>query len=292
MNKFKKHLYKTIFFLAALLMAGYLVLIFYINLNKAEIVKNITQTFESDINGHVTIENISISFFRNFPNISVLLNEVEITDQQYKNHHHSFFKGENVFVQLDALKLLKNQFIIKGVKIEQAQFYVFTDSTGYTNGYLFKLKKEATNKGFAHSSEKLNLKKVILKDVGLIIDDLEKKKLYDLFVNRLAVHINDSDSSLLVNVNTGLVINKLVFSEGGREILSDQKVDGNFELFYNKQSQELHTDSMELKVGGQPFNFNFTIDMKSPAPKFQLKVNKGSIPFADMKSLLNRHSNK
>jgi hypothetical protein len=279
-NKFKKHLYKTILFLTALLMAGYLVLIFYINLNKADIIKNITQTFESEINGHVTINNISISFFRNFPKISVLLNEVEITDQKVGNHHYPFFKGENVFVQLDALKLLQNQFIIKGIKIEHARFYVYTDSTGYTNGYLFKLKKESATEGF---TKELNLKKLILKDVGLTIDDAEKKKLYDLFVNKLASRITDSDSSLLVNVHTGLIIKKLVFSEGGREILSDHKVEGNFELLYNKQSQELHTDSMELKVGGQPFNFNFTIDLKSPAPKFQLKVNKGSIPFADLK---------
>ncbi len=271
-------------------MVGYLVLIVYINLNKADIVKNITQKIENEINGHVTIGDISLSFFRNFPRISVLLNEVEITDLQFKNHHYPFFKGEDVFVQVDAMKLLKKQFSMKGIKIEHAQFYVYTDSTGYTNGYLFKLKEASAQSTTPSSGENLSLKRVVLKDVGLTIDDAEKNKLYDLFVNRLAVNINDSDSALLLNVKAGLIINKLVFSEGGRGILTDQKVDGNFDLLYNKQLQELHTDSMELKVGGQPFNLNFTIDMKSPAPKFQLKVNKGSIPFADMKSFLNRHS--
>lgn len=131
---------------------------------------------------------------------------------------------------------------------------------------------------------------MVLKNVGLTIDDSEKDKLYDLFVDKLAVNINNSDSALLLSVNAGLVINKLVFSKGSNGILKDQKVDGKFDLLYNKKLQDLHTDSMELRVGGQPFNLNFTIDMKSPAPKFELKVNKGSIPFADVKSFLNRHS--
>lgn len=272
-------------------MVGYLVLIVYINLNKADIVKNVTQKIENEINGNVTIGDISLSFFRNFPRISVLLNEVEITDLQFKNHHYPFFKGEDVFVQVDALKLLKKEFSMKGIKIEHAQFYVYTDSTGYTNGYLFKLKENTAENILPYSGDNMSLNRVVLKNVGLTIDDAEKNKLYDLFVDRLAVNINDNDSSISLAVKAGLVINKLVFSGGGRGILKDQKVEGDFNLLYNKQLQELHTDSMKLNVGGQPFNLDFTIDMKSPAPKFQLRVNKGSIPFADVKSFLKEQSN-
>ncbi len=290
MYKFKKYLLKIFIYITSFFFLGYLFLIIYINLNKADILKNVTEKIENEINGNVSIGDVSLSFFRNFPKISVLLNEVKITDLQFKNHHYPFFKGEDVFVQVDAWKLLQNQFAVKGIKIEHAQFYVFTDSTGYTNGYLFKLKEAGSTSALSFSDNNLHLKKVILKNVGLTINDAEKKKFYDLFVNRLAVNINNNDSALLLAVNAGLVINKLIFSEGGRGILKDQKVDGNFNLRYNKQLQELHTDSMDLKIGGQPFNLNFTIDMKSPAPKFELKVNKGSILFADMKSFLNRNS--
>ena len=271
-------------------MAGYLVILIYININKEDIVKNLTTKIENQINGKVTIGDISLSFLQNFPRVSVLLKEVEITDLRFTNHHHPFFKGEDVFVQIDAVKLLQKQFIVSGIKIEHAQFYVYTDSTGYTNGYLFKLKEDSAGRSLPAAGDKVSLKRVVLKNVGLTIDDAEKDKLYDLFVDRIAVNINNSDSALLVGVNAGLVINKLVFSKGGKGILKDEKAEGKFDLLYNKQLRQLHTDSMELKVGGQPFNLNFTIDMKSPAPKFELKVNKGSIPFADVKSFLNRNS--
>ncbi len=136
----------------------------------------------------------------------------------------------------------------------------------------------------------MGLDRVVLKDVGLTIDDAQKNKTYDLFVDRLGVTINDSDTALLLSVNANLIIKKLVFARNESGILKDQEVDGNFGLLYNKREEELHTDSMELKIGGQPFNLNFTIDMKSPAPKFQLKVNRGSIPFADVKSFINSQS--
>lgn len=292
MNKFIKILLKTFLYLAVLFLLGYLGLAIYINIHKEEILGNVSDKIENEINGNVDIRDISLSFFRNFPKISVLLSDVEITDLEFEKHHTPFFKGKDVFVQIDIQKLLKKHFSIKEVKIEQAQFYVYTDSTGYTNGYLFKLKEDAKKVSSPGKADKVELRRVVLKDVGVIIDDQEKNKFYDLHTNKLAVNINDSDTSLELSIKAHLLIHKLIFSPGGREILKDQKVDGNFDLLYDKQVQLLHTDSMDLKVGGQPFNLNFTIDMKSPAPKFHLKVNKGSIPFADVRSFLKNRSKK
>lgn len=292
MNKFIKILLKAILFFSALFLVGYLALAVYINLHKEEILSSVSNKIENEINGKVEIRDISLSFFRNFPKISVLLSDVEITDLQFEKHRNLFFKGKDVFVQIDIQELLKKHFSMKEVKIEHARFYAYTDSAGYTNSYLFKLKEAPGKTSTSGKSDKVELQRVVLKDVGVIIDDQEKDKLYDLYTKKLAVNIDDSDSALLLSVKAHMLIKKLIFSQGGKEILKDQKVDGNFDLLYDKQLQLLHSDSMELKVGGQPFNLNFTIDMKSPAPKFQLKVNKGSILFADVRSFLNNRSKK
>lgn len=292
MNKFIKILLKAFLLLAALFLVGYLALAIYINIQKEEILGKVTDKIENEINGKVEIGDISLSFFRNFPKISVLLSDVVITDQQFETHHKHFFKGKEVFVQIDIQELLKKHFSMKEVKIDHAQFYVYTDSTGYTNGYLFKLKEDLKQPESRVSEDNIPLTRVVLKDVGILIDDQEKDKIYDLHTNKLAVNIDNSDTTLLLSVKANMLIHKLIFSPGGRGLLKDQKVDGNFDLLYDKQLQLLHTDSMELKVGRQPFNLDFTIDMNSTAPKFQLKVNKGSIPFADVRSFLNDRSKK
>lgn len=288
MNKITKIILRAFLILVALFLAGYLALAIYINIHKEEILRKVSDKIEKEINGNVEIEDVSLSFFRNFPRISVLLSNVEITDLKFNTHAHLFFKGQEVFIQINIRELLKKNFSMKEIKIDHAQFYVFTDSTGYTNAYLFKLKEDLKKPESGDNKDHIALKRVVLKDVGIMIDDQDKDKLYDLSARKLAVNIDNSDTSLLLAVNAHLLINKLVFSQGGRDILKNQKVDGNFDLQYDKRLQLLHTDSMELKVGAQPFNLNFTIDMNSPAPKFHLKVNKGSIPFADIKSLLSK----
>lgn len=292
MNKIIKIILKVFLILAVLFLAGYVTLVIYINVHKEEILKKVSDKIENEINGKVEIGDISLSFFRNFPKISVLLSNVEITDLQYNNHQKPFFKGREVFVQINIPELLKKNFSMKKINIDHAQFNIYTDSTGYTNAYLFKLKVDSLKSEPLEVKENIPLKKVVLKDVGILIDDQEKDKMYDLYARRLAVDIDNSDTSLQLSVKAHMLINKLVFSAGGRDILKNQKVDGNFELLYDKQLQLLHTDSMELKIGQQPFNLNFTVDMNSPAPKFQLKINKGSIPFVDVRSLLGIRSKK
>ena len=290
MNKYIKILLKGFLFLGALFLVGYLALAIYITIHKEEILGNVSDKIEKEINGKVEIKDISLSFFRNFPKISVLLSDVEITDVNFEKHRNLFFSGKDVFVQIDVQELIKKHFSIKEIKIEHGRFYAYTDSTGYTNSYLFKLKEDPDKKFSAGKRDKVELRRVVLKDVGVTIDDQQKDKFYDLYSKKMAVNINDSDSALLLSVKAHLLIHKLLFSSGGKEILKDQKVDGDFDLLYNKNLQMLHSDSMDLKIGGQPFNLNFTIDMKSPAPKFQLKVNKGSILFADVRTFLNKRS--
>ena len=292
MNKIIKIILKVFLILAALFLAGYLVLAIYINIHKEEILQKVSYKIENEINGNVEIGDISLSFFRNFPKISVLLSNVTITDLQFNTHQKPFFKGREVFVQINIPELLKKNFSMKEIKIDHAQFYVYTDSTGYTNAYLFKLKEDLQKSEPLDAKENTPLERVVLKDIDILINDQGKDKIYDLYTRKLTVDIDNSDTSLQLSVEAHMLINKLVFSAGGRDILKDQKVDGNFDLLYDKQLKLLHTDSMELKIGRQPFNLNFTIDMNSPAPKFQLKVNKGSIPFADVRSFLGIRSKR
>lgn len=291
MNKVIKFILKSLLFFAALFLAGYLAMAIYINLHQQDIINKVSNKIENEINGKVEIEDISLSFFRNFPKISVLLSNVVITDIKSDSPKTPFFKGKQVFVSIDIPELLKKNFSLKEIKIDDAKFNVYTDSTGYTNAYLFKLKDTIQKPGSAEKKSN-PIKRVVLKDIGIQIDDREKNKFYDLFTRKLAVNIDNSDTALLLSVRAHLLINKFILIPGGRNFLEGQKVDGNFDLLYDKDLQLLHTDSMDLKIGGKPFNLNFTIDMESPAPKFQLKINKGSIPFADVRSFLGGYSGK
>ena len=113
LNKFSSIFLKIFLFLATLFLVGYLALAIYINIQKEAILGNVSDKLANKINGKVEIGDISLSFFRNFPKISVLLSDVVITDQQFKSQQKPFFEGKEVFVQIDIQELLKKNFSLK-----------------------------------------------------------------------------------------------------------------------------------------------------------------------------------
>ena len=288
MQKLATFLLKGVLTLVFIFMLGYLGLILYVNFQKSTIIQDISNKMAEEVNGNVVIEDIELSFFKNFPHTSVLLKNVEIQDQFFARHKHLFLQSDLLFLELDPIMLFKREFSIKGLKIENAHFYIFTDSTGYTNSYLFKARQKIKDKDttLPRSFSKTGLERLVLKNVEVTYDDEATHKLFELEVQKMVVGIDDTDSSLLLSVHTNLLIRQILFKTSNTTLLKNNKAKGDFDLLYNKSMMKIYSDSMDLIIGGQPFNLNLLIDLSGSAPKFHLKVNKGSIPFASLKSIL------
>ncbi len=203
MKKIWKYLLKAFLIFFGLLILSYIILIAYVSTHKKSIIKEVTQEVGKRINGNVSIGDIDLSFFQTFPRVSVLLNKVVITDSMFAKYNHKFFEGDEVFAQISITRLLKKEFAISGLRIVNANIYLFTDTTGYSNDYLFKFKKidsAAHNK----TPGKSELKTIGLKNVGFIIDNRQNEKLYNILANKLNIKIDDTDSSFFVSAKQSL----------------------------------------------------------------------------------------
>jgi hypothetical protein len=147
----------------------------YVTVNRKKIINQITQEVSKKLNGKVTIENIDISFLRRFPKVSAVLHNVSLTDTMFAYHHHPFFKGENVFVNLGIMGLIKKESSLTGFGIENAGFYLFTDTSGYTNSYLFKRKKDPSAKS-ASSDRARELSSIVIKKARFTMDHQRTQK--------------------------------------------------------------------------------------------------------------------
>ena len=97
MKKYFKYFLKGIVLLAGLLVILYIALFIYVSIHKKSIIKQVTDEIGKKINGTVSIGDVELSFFSTFPNASVLLKKVTITDSLFVRHHHTFFRGEEIF---------------------------------------------------------------------------------------------------------------------------------------------------------------------------------------------------
>ncbi|HEX6429201.1 MAG TPA: AsmA family protein, partial [Niastella sp.] len=167
MKKHLRYLFKILKIFLAVVLVLVVTVIVYVSINKQKIIRQVTTEISDHLNGRVNIGNIELSFLRNFPHISVLLHNVSITDTMFNTHHHTFFKGKEIFVSIDVLKLIDHQPAMKGIKLQTGELYLYTDSTGYTNTYLLHLKKDTTT-GSQQTEAKNELNNLFFKDVRFI----------------------------------------------------------------------------------------------------------------------------
>ena len=286
MRKFRKYLYRTLALIAGLCILLFLFVFTYVSLNKRKIINQVTAEISKKINGKVTIGNVELSFFRHFPKVSVLLHDVSITDSLFDQHHHSFLQAKEVFAQLNIRKLLKKQSPLNGLRINDATINIYTDTSGYSNSYMFRHKPDSLPAN-NELPEKHELNNITLNNVRLIIDDRRKEKLHDLQVNKLELDMEDRDSHYFIfTANTNILVRSLAFNLPRGSFLQEKKFKGKFEMKYDKVAKQLQMDSIDIDLDGHAFNLTARFDLTADAPQFMIRLHTSNIKYDKVKSLL------
>lgn len=285
MKKYLKYFLKGIVLLAGLLVILYIALFIYVSIHKKSIIKQVTDEIGKKIDGKVSIGDVELSFFSTFPNASVLLKKVTITDSLFERHHHIFFRGDEIFAQLSIGQILKKRFPVNGLKVLNAAIYLYTDSTGYTNGYLFKPKKDSAS-GEKKSTQSDELKSIVLKSVNIVIDDKNKGKFHDISINDLRLKLKSDGESLLINTKADLQIHNLTFNIERGSFVKEKSFEGNFDLRFNKNSGQLQFENIDIRIAKQTFILSGKFDLKGTHPQFSLNIRTAKILYDFAKKLL------
>ncbi|OQP55864.1 hypothetical protein A4H97_19915 [Niastella yeongjuensis] len=260
-------------------------MVIYVSVNKKKIIGQVTSAISDQLNGHVVIGNMELSFIRNFPHISVLLHDVSITDTLFTNHHHTFFKGKEIFVRIDVLKLIDHQPPIKGLRLQTGELYLYTDSTGYTNTYLFHLKQDTITTS-RQSETRNELKSVLLRNVRFIVDDRKKHKMHDLVIEQLKLGIDSKEDRVLLSTKAEILIKSLAFNTLRGSFAKDKMFRGHFNVTFQKSAKQIFFDSINIQLSGQPFNCSGQLELAGNAPQFWLRLHTRKVKYDFIRSAL------
>ncbi len=286
MRKSLKYILKGLGIFLGILLVIYIILFAYISFNKKGIIRQVTAEIGKKLNGNLTIDNVDMNFTSHFPQASVALHNVLLTDTMYAKHHHAFFKGEDVYIKVSMWNLLFKKPAISGFKITNGSFYVYTDSSGYTNKYLFERKHNATP-DTSSAKAKNELKTITLNHVEIIDDDKIKEKFHDVMVNDLILDLNDKDERTFgYGVKVNALVNSLAFNIKRGSFVKGKVLKGNFEMQYDKKLKQLQFDSIDISLSGQPMNLTGRFDLEGLTPQFSLNVHTKGINYGFGKSLL------
>jgi len=283
-NKYLKYTLKGLAIFLGVLVILYLIVFAYVSVNKDKIIKQVTQKIGDKVSGNVTIGDVDISFFKQFPSVGVALHNVQITDTMYAQHKHVFFKAEDVFINVGLINMLTKSSFLNGFRVDNGGFYLYTDTSGYTNKYLFKSKDSSKND---RRSSKNELKNIVLNNVRVIDDDRGKPKLHDIVIKKLDLDMEDKDpASFLFTADANVFVNSLAFNLEKGSYIKGKTFRGNFDVRYDKKIKQLQFDSVDIKLDDQAFKLTARFDMEGDNRQFALRLHTHNILYATAKSLL------
>gem|GEM_PF-5529458 len=198
----------------------------YVERNQAEILSKVTKRMSQNINGKLTIDKISFTFFSEFPNLSLTVQHPLIKDSLY---NETVFEAKKVYFRLNALQLLRLKIDARSVVVQDGYIYFRHDSTGYFNANLFKANPDTTYNG---SDINLELKKLRLSNVKIVSADYRIHQHISLSIVNMEGNINRGDTTLDMPLHGMVHIDSMLFKpdKGSFLVNMDAGVDANLQL--------------------------------------------------------------
>lgn len=275
---------RILLFFILLLVVGYLGFAAYIHTHKKEVLQQVTEALNNEINGTMTIGEMEPTFLQGFPRISIHLKNIVIRDSLYKNHGHTFLSAKDASLTINTLALLRGAILIKKVNLKDADAYLYTDSTGYTNGSVFK--KSGKDKPAGSGGSFPELDKLALKNVTVTIDKRDRAKLYKFKANELQGKMNNHSNGWTARAYIDIIVHSLAFNTVKGSFIKDRNVKGNLDLTYDSDSGHLNFKRNHLKIGDEDFRIKATFDTNSPQADFTINIENKKIKWRNASHLL------
>jgi AsmA-like C-terminal region len=247
----------------------------YINTHKAKVIALINTELNKNIDGSLSIGDMSPSLFRSFPGVSLSLKNVIIRDRKWSEHHHTLLDSKDFDVSVNAAALLHGTIDINHVDINDAAIDIYTDTSGYTNTAVFKKNNNKPKNPKDKGSTSAQLSRFNLHNVSLTIDNQHGGKLFKFDVNELNGKMDFPDSGWTARVHMKVMARSLAFKLSHGSFIKDKLIETDMVAGYNETSKKINIISDNFNIAGDQFKLHalFSPAAKSMNFAFHLKVN-------------------
>ena len=267
-----------------LLFLAWIALAVYVQLHKRSILDRAQDAVKTHLLGDAHIGSLEISFFRNFPSITVRLSDVWLRDSAWQQHHHDLLKATDVFVSCNLWKSLIHRDVALGrVTLQHGTIYLYTDSTGYTNTYLLHERKSAEARKPGGSRDVPDIELI---DMHFVMERQDKHKLFDLDIRHLTCGIQKDDRQLRLDVRPRIHVNSFSFNTEKGSFIKDKLLSGHFAVEYNTASKIVQFAKATVDIDGHPFTFTGRFFPSVVPDPFFLEIQTDNIRFHDAAALL------
>jgi hypothetical protein len=274
----------TILAFLLLLVIFWFVMLWYINSHKQELLTRITTEVSDNIDGNFHIDDMEPSL-KSFPNISVRLTGVTLSDSLYKDHKKNLLELRSVYVKLNVLSLMTKRPKIMKVTIADGNIYLFADKTGYTNTYLFKKKEPGRKK----PGKDVQVNNFGIENVTFTFDHFERNKQFKVTIHDMDGTIKDKGNVLDISADTKAHFHQLGFNLDKGGFVKNKDLDADLHILFDKTTKQVKLPKQEIDINGTDIMFGCVFNFGNKPVDYTIDINAPSIPFREGTSFLSRH---
>lgn len=268
--------------LFVLIIILWLVLALVIRNNKQAILREISAQLGSRINGTLEIKDMEPSLIRSFPNVSVTLKDVSLKDSLFNIHKRPLLNVQEVYVKVNTFAILRSKVDIRQVFLKNGSIHLFTDSTGYSNSYLFESKSPAKKNAKQPTIGSFRLENVLLE-----IENEIKLKHFSFDIRSIRGEMDNGDTTgWKCDMQTDVLIKDMAFNTTKGSYAQQKVLKSDLHIAYNESTKTLRIPSQTLRFDGQAIIFDGIFNFTPKPALFTLKIRADAIGFRTAASML------
>lgn len=284
MSRWLKIPLKILISFMVLLVVLWLGLAYYINHNNKAILNTILNQLNANVNGKITVGSMETTLLKGFPGVAVSIKKVQLRDSLWAVHRHDLLQANDIDVSLNVLSLLAGSIKINKIGINNAQIYLYTDTSGYSNTSMFQ--PESKGQKERKPEQAFQIKRVDFNKVNLIVDNKRRFKLFNFDIQELKGRIDYPDSGWNGKLALKTMIKSFAFNTKKGSFLKDKRLEGTLVAHYNSETKLITIDQEPLKIGNDEFRIGAKINLSKDESAFSIAIRADKIYYKDLSMLL------
>lgn len=255
----------------------------YIHYNKPAIINKVKEAFAKNVNGQLQIGNMDVSLWARFPNITVTLENITITDSL---NHSPLLQAKTISCSISPFQVAAAKPTLERLKVTHGILHLFIDSAGFDNSYILSPKK-APSSNIDNTNSQSLIHIIELDDVRFISEQVLNNKKFDILVKRAYANITRQDSLLLIAAEEDCQINRLGFNLANGSFFENIPVKGRWLLQFNPLSKTLHSPVNSIFINNSNFDISADFSFKDSG-SFNLSASAGNISYQNAKAIVTK----
>jgi hypothetical protein len=224
MTKKQKRWLKIIgFSLLGIILLPILLAVILLWIYQSDIIQYVKNEVRREYGMNINIKDSEIRVFSDWPNASLLLNEIDVRDTMDTFSEKPFLQAEEIRLSLNLIPLLKKNINVNSITIKKAKVQIWIDSLGQSNVSFFKQDSPKDTSTFEHESFKF--KNVKLNDIHFIYMDAEKHKAIDIALSKFNVDVKRDDRKRILSLDGMCVVNRLAFNTEKGDFIKGRQIE-------------------------------------------------------------------